>query len=295
MMTRKSHGEKVFDTINNTILALILIIVAYPLYFVVIASISDPIDVALGRVILIPSKIVWDGYKKILAHKDLWIGYKNTFTYTILGTLLNLSLTLTSAYSLSRKDMPGRNLFMGIFTFTMFFGGGLIPTYLLVKSLNLIDTYAVMIVLGAVSVWNVIIARTFFQSTIPQELLEAAIVDGCNDFLFFFRIVLPLSKAIIAVLTIYYAVGHWNQFFNAIIYLRNRNKYPLQLFLREILIQNQFNEEMQIMDDNALIAQTIAMSMKYGVIIVSSLPVLILYPFLQKYFMKGVMIGSIKG
>ncbi|NLC67324.1 MAG: carbohydrate ABC transporter permease [Clostridiaceae bacterium] len=294
-MTRKSHGEKVFDTINNTILALILIIVAYPLYFVVIASISDPIDVALGRVILIPSKIVWDGYKKILAHKDLWIGYKNTFTYTILGTLLNLSLTLTSAYSLSRKDMPGRNLFMGIFTFTMFFGGGLIPTYLLVKSLNLIDTYAVMIVLGAVSVWNVIIARTFFQSTIPQELLEAAIVDGCNDFLFFFRIVLPLSKAIIAVLTIYYAVGHWNQFFNAIIYLRNRNKYPLQLFLREILIQNQFNEEMQIMDDNALIAQTIAMSMKYGVIIVSSLPVLILYPFLQKYFMKGVMIGSIKG
>lgn len=296
MVVRDTRGDKIFYTVNVCFLTLLVLIVAYPLYFVVIASFSDPGLVSMGKVILWPRGVNLLGYQRILGYSDIWVGYRNTFLYAILGTLLNLALTLSCAYSLSRREMPGRNIFMAVIMFTMFFSGGLIPTYLLVKRLNLINTYAVMIVMGGVSVMNVIIARTFFQSTIPEELHEAAEIDGCDDFHFFFQMVLPLSKAIIAVLTIYYAVGHWNDFFNALIYLNNRQKFPLQLFLREILIQNQSNPELQqTVDENATKAQQIYESMKYGVIIVSSIPVLLLYPFVQKYFMQGVMIGSIKG
>lgn len=296
MVAYDTRRDKLFYTINIAFLSLLLLIVAYPLYFVIIASFSDPVAVSMGKVLLWPKGVNLLGYQRILGYTDIWVGYRNTFIYTILGTGLNLALTLSCAYSLSRREMPGRNIFMAIIMFTMFFSGGLIPTYLLVKRLNLINTYAVLIIMGGVSVMNVIIARTFFQNTIPEELHEAAEIDGCDDLHFFFQIVIPLSKAIIAVLTIYYAVGHWNEFFNALIYLNNRSKFPLQLFLREILIQNQSNPDMQQMvDENATKAQQVYESMKYGIIIVSSVPVLLLYPFVQKYFMQGVMVGSIKG
>jgi putative aldouronate transport system permease protein len=213
----------------------------------------------------------------------------------VTGTTLNLIVTLSAAYSLSRKDLPGRNLFMGLLTFTMFFTGGLIPLFLLIRGLNLYDTFWVMILPNAVSVFNVIIARTFFASNIPQELLDAAVMDGCSDFRFYFSIVLPTSAAIIAVLMVFYAVGHWNAFFNALVFLSDRKKFPLQLILRDILLQNQFQEDMQVSDDNAIWAQMLAESIKYGVIIVASVPVLILYPFVQRHYVRGVMVGAIKG
>lgn len=295
MSVRASKEDRIFNIVNYSILIIILFVISYPLFFVVIASISDPIAVSLGKVWLWPVDISLDGYRKILSHSDLWIGYRNTIYYTVAGTALNIALTLTGAYSLSRKDLPGRNVFMKFIVFTMFFSGGLIPTYLLIHNLKLYNTFWVMIIINAVSVYNLIVARTFFQNNIPDELLEAARIDSCNDIKFFLMIVLPVSKAIIAVLVIFYAVTHWNSYFNGLIYLKERERFPLQIFLREILLQNQFGENMQIDDPNELAAQMIAQTMKYGVIIVASVPVLILYPFLQKYFMKGVMIGAIKG
>lgn len=292
---RTSLDDKIFNFAVYSILVFVLIIVVYPLYFIVIASISNPMDVSVGKVVFLPRGVTLEGYGRIIQHKDLWIGYRNTFLYTVVGTFINLAVTLPAGYALSREDMPGRNIFTFIFSFTMFFSGGLIPTYLVVKSLNIIDTFWVMVILGAVSVWNMIIARTFFQTNIPKELREASVTDGCSDFRFFFQMVLPLSKAIIAVITIYCAVGHWNEFFHGIIYLRNRTRYPLQLFLREILLQNQFTETAAYEANMSVESILAAESMKYGVIIVASLPVLMLYPFLQKYFMKGVMVGAIKG
>ncbi|MEG1874961.1 MAG: carbohydrate ABC transporter permease [Angelakisella sp.] len=292
---RKPMSDKVFDVINFFVLAVLLLIVAYPLYFIIIASVSDPAAVARGQVVLWPKDISFDGYKEIIKNKDLWIGYKNTIFYTVVGTILNVSITMMAAYVLSRKDLPGRNFFTFLFTFTMFFSGGLIPTYLTMKRLNLLDTYAILILMGAISTYNLIIARTFIQSNIPNELFEAASVDGCSDFRYFFSIVLPLSKAIIAVLVVYYAVGHWNEYFNGLIYVSDKMKRPLQVFLQEILLQSSYTSELSMASDNASQSIMVAESMKYGVIIVSSLPVMVLYPFMQKYFMKGVMIGSVKG
>ena len=294
---KSAKEDAVFNIINYIILTLCFLAVAYPLYLIIISSFSDPIEVGLGRVWLYPKKITFEGYKRILEHEDLWIGYKNTLLYTFAGTSVNLVLTLAGAYALSRSDMPGRNIFMGFIVFTMFFTGGLIPNYLLVKNLNLIDKFMVMVLPKAIVVWNLIIARSFFQTTIPQELREASEMDGCTDIYFFVKIVLPLSKAIIAVLVIYYAVMHWNSYFDAMIYLKSREKYPLQLVLREVLVLNQYNDNMMEMvnSENSNEYLMIAESMKYGIIIVASLPVLVLYPFLQKHFMKGVMIGAIKG
>jgi len=295
LAVRSSREDRIFNIVNYSLLVIILLLISYPLFFVIIASISDPVDVSLGRVWLWPVNASMEGYRRILAHSDLWTGYRNTIYYTVAGTALNLALTLTGAYSLSRKDLPGRNIFMKFIVFTMFFSGGLIPTYLLINNLGLYNTFWVIIIINAVSVYNLIVARTFFQNNIPDELLEAARIDSCNDIKFFLMIVLPVSKAIIAVLVIFYAVTHWNSYYNGLIYLRDRNRFPLQIFLREILIQNQFGEDMQVDDPNELAVRMIANTMKYGVIIVASVPVLILYPFLQKYFMKGVMIGAIKG
>lgn len=295
--TKDTREDIIFNILNYILLTLGLIAVVYPLYLIIISSFSDPIQVGLGRVWLYPKGITFEGYKRILEHADLWTGYKNTIFYTVVGTCVNLVLTLTGAYALSRRDMPGRNIFMAFIVFTMFFTGGLIPNYLLIKNLNLIDKFMVMILPKAVIVWNLIIARTFFQTSLPKEIHEAAVVDGCSDFRFFLKIVLPLSKAIIAVLTIYYAVMHWNTYFDALIYLKSRSKYPLQIVLREILVLNQFSDSMMEMINSEASNEyiMIAESMKYGVIIVASVPVLTLYPFLQKHFMKGVMIGAIKG
>ena len=295
MLTKLNKEDKVVTAIVYAFLSVIFLLVAYPLYFIVIASISDPALVSGGDVWLYPRQISLEGYRRIFAHEEILTGYRNSIIYAVLGTSINLSVTLTAAYSLSRSDLVGRNVITFVFAFTMFFSGGIIPLFLLVRGLGLYNTIGAMVLPTALSVWNLIIARTFFQSTIPKELLDSAKVDGCSDFRFFWSIVLPLSTAIMAVLLIFYAVHHWNSFFNALIFLRSREKFPLQLVLRDILIQNQFTDEMMIDDASAEVALMVAESMKYGVIIVASLPVLILYPWVQKHYVRGIMIGAIKG
>ena len=290
----ETRADRVFDVMNYVILTICLLIVAYPLYFIVIASISDPVDVNAGKVFLYPVKVTLDGYRRILEYDSFFTGYRNTLMYTLVGTTVNMALTVPAAYALSRKDLVGRNFFMMLITFTMIFSGGLIPTYLLVRDLNMLDTTWALVVPVAVSAWNLIVARTFFQQTIPDDLLEAAQLDGATNVQFFARIVLPLSKPIIAVLILFYAVSHWNSYSNALYYLRTTGKYPLQLVLRSILFENSMND---MVDDAANLAAQMRLGdlIKYGVIIASSLPLLILYPFLQRYFIQGIMIGAVKG
>ncbi len=296
---RESRSDRIFYTVNNIFLFIILIIVLYPMIYIVSCSFSNPRSVTSGAVWLWPVEPTLLGYKTIFENKDILTGYTNSAYYTICGTTLAVILTVLAAYPLSRKDYALRNPIMLIFTFTMFFGGGLIPTYLLMSNLGLINTRAVMIIPGALSVYNVIVTRTYFQSTIPIELLEASQIDGCSDFTFFRKVALPLSKAIIAVIALFYAVGYWNSYFSALIYLHDREKYPLQLFLREILIQNTIDAEAlskgQMSIEDMAARQSLFELLKYSLIIVASIPVLCIYPFIQKYFVKGVMIGSLKG
>ncbi|MBE1445895.1 carbohydrate ABC transporter permease [Paenibacillus sp. OAS669] len=298
IVVRRGRSDKIYDIVNFTFLAVLFVIVLYPLYFVVIASFSDPSAVGTGRVFLFPKGFNLNGYELIFNYKQLWIGYRNTVLYTIGGTVLSVSLTLMTAYAFSRKDMVGRGFIVTLFIIPMFIHGGLIPTYLLVRNLHMLDNPLTVIILGCVSMWNIIITRTFFQSTIPHELFEAAKMDGCGNISYFTKVVLPLSKAIIAVLVVFAAVGQWNSFFNALIYLNDRYLIPLQLVLREILTsQTQMMQqlEMGIGDQDMAQKTFLAESVKYGIIIVSSLPVLCIYPFAQKYFVQGVMIGSLKG
>ena len=231
---------------------------------------------------------------RIFSYESLFVGYKNTILYTLVGTAINVVLTVTAGYALSRKELVGRNVMMMGVMFTMIFSGGMIPTYLLVRQLGLYNTMWALILPGAVSTWNLIVCRTFFQQTIPDELREAADLDGCGDVAFFLRVVLPLSSSIIAVMVLFYAVSHWNSYYNALIYLSSTSKYPLQLVLRNILIVNTMDDMVNDVATQAA-QQRMGDLIKYGMIIVSSLPLLILYPFLQKYFVKGVMIGAIKG
>ncbi|QUH29565.1 carbohydrate ABC transporter permease [Vallitalea guaymasensis] len=290
-----SKDDIIFDTINYILLSCILIIVLYPLYFIVIASISDPTAVSNGQLKFLPIDITFEGYKRIFQDRLILSGYKNTIKYTVIGTTINIFLTMMTAYPLSRKDFSGRKALMIFLMITMYFNGGLIPTYLIVKHLGLINNWLIMVLKGAVSVYNIIIARSFLQSSIPEELYEAAVIDGCSHIKFFTRVVLPLSKAIIAVLVLFYGIVHWNEFFTALIYLRDEKLYPLQLILRSILLENQMQDAMMNNIDDINNQQYIADLIKYGMIIVASLPLLVLYPFLQKYFVKGVMIGSVKG
>ncbi len=297
-MVRLSREDRIVNSVVYVLLSLAFLVVVYPLFFVLIASISNPTLVNTGQVWLIPRGITLEGYKRIFANSDIITGYKNTVFYTAVGTSVNLVVTLTAAYSLSRGELPGRGIIMAVFAFTMFFSGGIIPLFILVNALHMYDTFWVMIVPTALSVWNLIIARTFFQTTIPLELLDAAAIDGCSDFRFFGSVVLPLSGAIIAVMMIFYAVGHWNAYFNALIFLRSHSRFPLQLILREILLQNTFNDEsMDTMssDTDSTKVAMMALSIKYGVIVVASIPMLVLYPFVQRHYVRGIMIGAIKG
>ena len=291
---RVSPADRIFDILNYVFLTLCLLIVAYPLYFIVIASVSDPTAVYAGKVILWPARFTLEGYQRILDYESFFTGYRNTVIYTVVGTTVNVLITIPGAYALSRKDLVGRNFFMMGVTFTMIFSGGLIPTYLLVISLNLYNTMWALILPVAVSAWNLIVARTFFQQTIPDELLEAATLDGAGNTQFFLRVVLPLSKSIIAVMVLFYAVNHWNSYFNALIYLKSAEKYPLQLVLRNILFENSLGDMVEDASTLAL-QQRLGDLIKYGIIIASSLPLLILYPFLQRFFIQGVMIGAVKG
>ncbi|MGI6336581.1 MAG: carbohydrate ABC transporter permease [Eubacteriales bacterium] len=296
-LIRESVGDRVFLIINFILITMLFLIIAYPLYFVIIASISDVDYVSTGRVILYPIGINFEGYRRVFSDSLIMTGYRNTIFYTVVGTLFNLTLTIPAAYALSKKDLVGRNFLMGIFAFTMYFSGGMIPTFLLVRDLKLLDTWWVLILTSGVTCYNLIIARTFFQNGVPQELEEAAVIDGCSRVRLFISIVLPLSRAIIAVLALYYGIARWNSWFPGMIYLDSRAKAPLQLILRDILIENQQMalDETGIGTEAEAIRLKLATLLKYCLIIVSSAPVLIVYPFLQKYFNQGVMLGSIKG
>lgn len=294
-MVKPSTGDRIFDFINHLLLALVLVIVLYPLFFVAIASISDPSAVVGGEVWLWPKDLTFTGYEKVFANQEILGGYLNTIIYTAVGTAVNVVMTILAAYPLSRKDFNGRNVITALFVFTMFFSGGLIPTYLVVKSLGMINTMWALIIPNAVAIWNIIIMRTFFQQSIPHEVQESAQMDGCGNIRILLKIVLPLSLPILAVMTLFYSVAHWNSYFSALIYLTERAKYPLQLILREILIQSNMQDMIQTSEES--LARTImeAESIKYSVVIIANLPVLLLYPFLQRYFVKGMVIGAIKG
>ncbi|CAH1192367.1 L-arabinose transport system permease protein AraQ [Paenibacillus allorhizoplanae] len=290
--TRKSD-EKVFDAVVNGLAFLIVVVVLYPLLFIVSASFSDPALVLNGEVILLPKQITLEAYRNVFQNEQIWNGYANTILYTAVGTIINLIMTTLAAYPLSRPDLPGRGIFMVIITLTMFFSGGLIPSYLLVKNLGMVDTMWALVIPGAIATYNLIVMRTYFQSNIPWEIQEAAHMDGCSNWKLLTHVILPLSKPIMAVMVLFYAVGHWNSFFNALIYIRSKDLYPLQLVLREVLMVSQAD----VVDSSVGLESKIllAESIKYVVIIISSLPVLLMYPFVQKHFVKGVMIGSLKG
>ena len=287
--------DLIFLVIVHGSVILLSAVILYALWFVVIASISDPNLVSSGEVLFLPRGITWEGYKYILRDKRIWTGYFNTIRYAGVGTIFALFITIPAGYALSRQDMVGRSLIMKLLLFTKYFSGGLIPTYLVVKGLHLVDTPYVLMILGSFSVFNLILCRTFFINTMPMELQEAAEIDGCNIFQYFIQIVIPLSKAIIAIMALYYAVGHWNSFFNGLIYVTDNRLYPLQVILRDILISGQSVDPTTTDPDALEMMKQIARTIKYGVIIVSSLPVLVMYPFVQKYFVRGVMIGSVKG
>ncbi|GGD49253.1 carbohydrate ABC transporter permease [Paenibacillus nasutitermitis] len=292
----QTKADRTFDIINVTFLILLTFIFLYPLVFILSASFSDPDYVNRGEVWLLPKGFSFTPYIKVFENGDIIRSYWNTIMYVVVGTVINVALTIMAAYPLSRKDLVGRNVFTMIFTFTMFFSGGLIPLYLVTKQLGLIDNFWVMILPSAISMFNVIVMRTYFQTSIPEELYQAADIDGCSKIGVLFRIVLPLSGPIIAVILLWYAVGHWNSYFNALIFLSDRNKFPLQLILREILVQNDLRNLMQANSSTFIQdSSQFGSSIKYAVIVVSTLPVLIMYPFVQKYFVKGVMIGAIKG
>lgn len=298
ILRKETLQDKIFIIINSILLTLIFISVAYPLIFILSASISSPDALYRGEVWLFPVDITFEGYKRVMANKDIWMGYRNTIFYTIAGTLINLAVTIPCGYVLSRKEYRFRIPITVIFTFTMFFQGGLIPTYLIIDSLGLVNTIWVMLLPGAANMVYIIIARTYIKSNIHESLWESAAMDGCSHTRFLFRIVLPLSKPIMAVLALFYGVIHWNSYFNALIYLSDRELVPLQLILREILIINDMGaSDMMSIDDAQIAAKMLRLKdlVKYAVMVVSALPLLIIYPFLQKYFTKGVMMGAIKG
>lgn len=297
MKVSATKGDKLFNTINILLVSLIALIILYPLIFVVNASFSDPTRIYEVPLLLYPRGLNVEGYKEVLKSSDIWTGFHNAVIYTGLGTVINLIVTTIAAYPLSRSGLRGKRFFTLFFTITMFFSGGLIPTYLVNQQLGIVNTLWVMILPGALGVYNMILMRTYFSQNIPNDLIESAYIDGANDLWLLWKVVLPLATPIIAVMAMFYGVGRWNAYFDALIYLQDRAKYPLQIILREILVQGQFGQDM-----NQIIAGSaesellmLKMTLKYSVVIVSSLPVLLFYPVVAKYFEKGILVGSIKG
>jgi multiple sugar transport system permease protein/putative aldouronate transport system permease protein len=274
---------------------IVLLTILFPLIFVLSASFSDPIAVGTGQVLLWPVGFTTKAYTTIFDYQAIWVGYMNSIYYAVVGTFVNIVLTILAAYPLSRKDLFGKNVLLFLFVFTMFFNGGLIPFYLTVNQLGLYNNRLALIIPSALSVWNMMIAITYFRTSIPVELLEAAQLDGCNDFQFLWRIVVPLSAPLIAVLSLFYAVSHWNEFFRALIFLSNKELFPLQLILRDILTNSTI--DINMLKDAATISERQGLQelLKYALIVVASVPVLLLYPFVQKHFVKGMLLGGIKG
>ncbi|MGI6653347.1 MAG: carbohydrate ABC transporter permease [Christensenellales bacterium] len=294
-MRRITLDDRLFNIAITCFMIVLGLITAYPLIYIVSASFSSPQAVSAGKVVLWPVDISIEGYRAVFRDPNLLIGYRNTIFYTIAGTFINVSMTMAAAYPLSRRELVGRGIFLFLFSFTMLFNGGLIPNYMLMNNLGLINTVWAMLLPGAISIYNLFITRTFINSSIPYELWEASQIDGCSDFRYFFAILLPLSKPVIAVIALYYAVGHWNDYFNAFIYLTDRALFPLQLILRDILISNKINSSMIVDPELLEVQEGMADLLKYALIIVSSVPILCFYPLIQRYFIQGVMIGSLKG
>ncbi len=292
---KKSNSRVAFEWFNVVFMIVLCIVMLYPFLNVVASSVSDNSAVSRGRVSFYPIGFNLEAYKAVVRYKHIWTGYKNTILYTVIGTGINLLMTICGAYPLSRRQFYGRGVFTFFVAFTMFFSGGLIPTYLIISSYGMLDTFWVMVIPGAISTYNMIIMRTFFQG-IPVELEEAATIDGCTDIQTLWKVILPLSTASLMTIGMFYAVGHWNAWFNAVIYLRDSGRFPVQLWLRTIVLQNQVRDLVEgsgAVDTEAenLVADTI----KFAVIVVAVLPILCVYPFVQKYFVKGVMVGSVKG
>lgn len=297
----KKKRISLFDVCNTVFMIVVLFVTLYPMYFTVIASLSEPSAVATGKVFWRPVGLTLESYRNVFMYKQIWVGYANTIFYTVLGTLFNIFLTIPAAYVLSKKYLPYRKTIMMFFLFTMYFGGGMVPTYLLVKNLGLINTRMVLVIMGGVSIYNLIVSKTFFTNSIPESLYEAADIDGAGELKKFFSIALPLAKSIIAVMVLYYAVAHWNNYFSALLYVTEKKLEPLQLVLRKVLILNQnalSGDAMSSMSGEELLDSAqrayAAYTMKYALVFIGSAPLLIAYPFVQKHFVKGVMIGAVK-
>ena len=299
---RKKKRITIFDACNTLFMLLVLFVTLYPLYFTIIASFSSGHAIAGGKVIWRPVDFSLDAYKHVFAYKQIWVGYANTIFYTVFGTMFNLILTIPAAYALSKKNMPHRNLIMTIFLITMYFGGGMVPTYVQIQRMGLLNTRMVLVIVAGVSVYNLIVTRVFFSTSIPDSLYEAAEIDGAGELKKFFFIGLPLAKAILAVMTLYYAVAHWNQYFSAMLYLSDSKLEPLQSVLRRVLIQNENALSAQVLEESNSMEFVLesakraeaAYTMKYAMVFIASAPLLIAYPFVQKHFVKGVMIGAVK-
>lgn len=301
---KKSRADRAFDTVNVVLMVAVLFLMMYPIYFTVIASFSEPSYVATGKVTFWIQGFTLDAYRNVFENGKVWTGYGNTVLYTVAGTMLNLVLTIPAAYVLSKKKLRGRTLFSWYFAFTMYFSGGLIPSFLVVRDLGLLNSRMTLVVLNGLSVYNMIVTRVFYQTSIPGELYEAAEIDGCGEFGQFLRVALPLSAPIVAVMALFYAVARWNDYFTGLVYVSDSKLYPLQLVLRNILIENRTainqlqatgahinDQEMLYLSRQAYLAE----AMKYALIFIASMPLLIAYPFVQKHFVKGVMIGAVKG
>lgn len=291
-----SREDKLFAAIVYSIGFVLLLVVAYPLVYVVSASLSDPMEVISGHVILLPHGFTPRAYLEVFKSSDILVGFANTILYTVVGTAINMFMTTLAAYPLSRRDMAGHNVITLLITFTMFFSGGMIPTFLTIKELGMLNTIWAMVIPTAISVTNLLIMRNYFQNSVPGEIIEAAYMDGCSNVGTLIRVVIPISRAIFGVLLIYYFVGHWNSYMNALLYMSDRSRYPLQVFLRQILMQNTLADMASgSSGDGAADIALLYETLKYAVIVVASFPALIIYPFMQKFFAKGIMIGSIKG
>ena len=302
-ISKINKSDFIFDSFINFFMVIMLIVTAYPLYFTIIASLSEPADVARGNVRLWVVNLTFQSYQQVFAHSQIWVGYMNTVYYTLFGTLFSLLITIPAAYTLSKKQLPGRGWLTMFILFTMYFSGGMIPTYLLIRNLGLLNTRYVLILTGGFSVYNMVITRVFFMSSIPEEIFESARMDGASDFRQFFSIAIPLAVPVIAVITLFYSVANWNAYFNALLYITRRDLEPLQLVLRRVLIMSETALDEAVLQGTLEPGQLIdavqrayaAYTMKYAVVFIASLPLLIMYHFIQKYFVKGIMIGSLKG
>lgn len=291
---KRTRGDVVFDVINALILLVVMLVVAYPLIYAVSCSFSSPLMVVQSKVVLLPKNLTLIAYERVFNNQQILTGYKNTILYTLLGTAINVVLTTMTAYPLSRSDFKARKYITFLFTFTMLFNGGLIPTFLIVKRLGLMNTVWALILPGAISSWNMFIMKNYFQTSIPGELYEAARIDGADNTRILFSLVLPLSMPIIAVMVLYYGVGHWNSYFSALVYIRDSDRYPLQLVMRNFFSGQDYVEQGGGGED-ATQMLLLNETMKYALIVIASVPMLVLYPLLQRFFVKGVMLGAIKG